>query len=83
MQAKASSDATTGSILIDIAHADDVFLVDVTGTMAQSYVGDTADLSTSLVVALATDTNHDVRMIGWDGTTTSKAYVVFTKTVFA
>jgi hypothetical protein len=86
LQGKTTADATTGPILVDIAHADDVFEAGVTtGTMAQTYVGDTCDFysTTGLTLDLTADTNHDVVIVGWDGTTTSKAYVRFNKTVFA
>jgi hypothetical protein len=37
-----------------------------TGTMAQPYVGKTCDLTAGVTLALATDTNHDLTIVGGD-----------------
>jgi len=49
-----------------------------TGTMAAATIGKTCDLlAGGLTADLGTDTNHDLTVVGWDGSTTSVAYVVF------
>lgn len=50
----------------------------ITGTMAANKIGATCDmLAGGLTVDVGTDTTHDFTIAGWDGVTTSAAYVVF------
>ncbi len=49
-----------------------------TGTMAANKIGTTCDLlAGGLTIDIGTDSSHDVTIVGWDGVTTNKAYIVF------
>lgn len=70
--------AQGAEVLVDVLSPGDQVVVSCTGTMAESYVLKNCDISDETTLALATDTNHDFRVLGWDGKTTSECYGVFT-----
>lgn len=80
---KSASDSATTAIEVVPVRTTDLFWADIgTGTMADAYVGDTADLKSGATstIDLGTDTKHDVTIYGWDGVDTTKALVSFNAT---
>lgn len=69
LEAKASSDATTTPIAIDVLRKGDLLRVTLdsggsaTAATAQAMVGDTCDIASTGGLAQATDTHHDVRIL--------------------
>mgnify|MGYP001582286877 CR=1 FL=1 len=63
--------------LVDRIHPGDIFDCDtITGTVVASSVGKFGDLVAETTVTL-TNSNNDVRIAGWDGASTGRAYVTF------
>ena len=64
--------------LVDKIHDDEIFEVSsVTGTVGSTTTFKFADIVDELTITL-TASNNDVRVIGWDGASTGKCYVIFT-----
>ncbi len=72
---EAATSSTTVSV--DVASSGDTFLFPVeTGTMADSEIGEEADLNSADGLTL-TESNNDVVLTGWDGSNTAEAFGVF------
>lgn len=62
---------------VDVLKSGDLFECDsITGTMADSEIGNEADISSETALTL-TESNGDVIIWGWDGTTTTKLIGTF------
>ena len=49
----------------------------ITGTMADTYIGQQVDIDAGLTVTLGTSTNNDCTVVGWDRSDTTACYIVF------
>ena len=73
---QAATNADT--VLIDeLFPGDEVEITGITGTMAASEIGNEADLVSGGLTVTLTESNGDVVITGWDGTTTTKLYAEF------
>tara|TARA_R100001530_G_scaffold118900_1_gene86045 strand:- start:700 stop:1104 length:405 start_codon:yes stop_codon:yes gene_type:complete len=78
---KAATSSTT--CIVDIVDDGSEWEIPIeTGTMSATEVGEEADINSGDGITL-TESNNDVLITGWDGTTTSKCYGVFKKTAFS
>lgn len=74
LQAATSSD----TVLVDEFDTDtEVEITGITGTMAASEIGNEADIVSGGLTVTLTESNGDVVITGWDGSTTSKLYARF------